>query len=143
MDILIFESFSVQFLLPEVIIIPVSKLFELPKESSLLCIYHSMCYLLEFFVRLNSWVFEEVSIYSGYLMCLAELYWCTAVVFVYGCIYPISSINHSKVRVWISSMRQIMKEYFIILFCFLEDMFGCENISSNAIYGHKESPLAI
>lgn len=143
MNILIFQCLSIQFLLSEVIIMCISELLELPQECRVICIDHSMSDFFQSFVGFYSWILEKISIYSCDFMCLAELYGYTMVVSVYSSIYSLSSIDHCKVRWWISSMRQIVKQYFVIFFCFLKNMFRSEYISSNAIYCYKESPLTL
>ena len=114
---------------------------ELPQECRCICMHHSMSYLLEFLIWFYPWISEEISIYGRDLVCLAELYWYTMVVLPYGGIYSFSSIDYCKVRAGISSMRQIVKQYFVIFFGFLKDMFWSEYISSNTIYCYEESPL--
>lgn len=101
------KSFQVQFLMSKVCIIFLSIVFELPKEGGLICIHHSMSYFFEDFVGFYSWILEKVSIYGCNLMCLAKLYGCIGIVFLYGCIYPISSIDHSKERWRIARVRKI------------------------------------
>lgn len=96
MNWFISKCFYVQFLLLEVCIIFLSEGLELPKKGGFICIHHSMSYLFENSIGFSSWIFQEVSIYGSYLVCLAELYGCIMVVFLYSCIYSIPSINHSK-----------------------------------------------
>ena len=43
-----------------------------------------MCDLLESPVGAYSWILKEISIYGGYLVCLAELYGYITVIFVYS-----------------------------------------------------------
>ena len=143
MDILVFQGFYVQLLLSKILIISLSELFELPQECRSICIYHSMCYLFENFVGFYLRILQEISIYGGDFMCLAELYWQSMVVFMYGSIYSVSSIDHGKVRVWISSTRHIVKQYLVIFFGLLKYMLRCKYISCNAIYCYEKSPLAI
>ena len=76
-------------------------------------------------------------------MCLAELYGCMWIVFVYGSIYTISSINHCKERWWISRVSKMVQKCMVIFFCFLKNMFWSKNISSNTIYCYKKSPLSL
>ena len=141
MNISLFQRSYIQFLFPEICIIFLSELFELPKEGSSICDYYSMSNLFENLIGFYSWVLEKVPIYGCYLMRLAELYWSMRIVFVYGSVYSVSSINHCKERRRISRMRQIIQENLVIFLGFLKDVFGCKDISSNSIYCDKKSPL--
>ncbi len=143
MDRFIPESFYIQFLLSKIIIIFLSKLFQLSKKGCFLCIHHSMGYFLEFLIGFPSWILQEIPIYGCDLVCLAELYRKIMVVFLYTGIYSIPSINHSKERWWIARIRKIMKKDFIISFCFLGDVLGSKHISRDSIYCHQKSPLGI
>ena len=109
MNWLIFQCFTIQFLLSKVRLILVPKFPKLPKKGCFICMYYAMSYLLEFLVWFYPWIFEKISVYGGYFMCLAELYWKIMIVLLYGNVYSVSSINHCKVRRWISTMREKVK----------------------------------
>ena len=143
MNIFLFQGFHIQFLFSEIIIIVLSKSLKLPEKSSYIRVYHSMSYLFKNFVWLYSWILQKIPIYGCYLMCLAGLYWKSWKVFLDGRNYSISSISDSKERMWISSMRKIVQEYFIIFFGFLKNVFRCENISCDSVYGNQKSKLSL
>ena len=141
MNIVISKSLCIQFSNFKILDVLLFEFFQPPEESCLVCSYHIMSYSLEFSVWFYLWMFQKISINGCNLVRLTDLNW-YLVEITNNSFHSISSINHCKMRLWISFLLHCSKKYSIVFECFLKDMFWCKDISSDSILSYEYSPLS-
>lgn len=142
MNITILESLRIKLSDFKILDVLLFELFQPPNECCFVCSRHIMSNSLEFSVRFNSRMFQEISINRRNFVRLAYLHR-NFVEITDDSLYSASSINHCKMRLWVSFLPHSSKEDSIIFQSFLEDVFRCENISGDPILCYKDSPLSI
>lgn len=140
MSTFVFKCLVIKYFRPKIFFVVLTKSFEHPNKGYFVSSHHIMGDALELPMRFESWMFEKIPIGCGNFVRLADLYW-NIIEIVNDRLYSISSINHGKMRLWISFLLHCPKKVPIVFCGFLEDMFRCENIPSDSILCYENSPL--
>lgn len=142
MDVTMFQC--LHFELPDLEILRVFRpeVFKHSYEGDLVRLCHVVGDRLECAIGFESWVFEQISINRGYLVGLADLHG-NVIVRPYDGLHPVPPIDDREEWCWILCALERFQESCVILSGFLEDMFRSENVPSNSILRHEQSPLCI
>ena len=141
MNITISESLCIKFSDFKILDVLLFEFFQPPNECYFVCSRHIMSNSLQLSIWFNSWMFQEISIDSCNLVRLTNLNR-NIVEITNDSFYSVSSVNHCKMRFWISFLLHGSKKDSIVFQCFLEDVFRCKNIPSDSILSYEYSPLS-
>lgn len=136
------ESLRIKFSNLKILDVLLFEFFQPPDEGYLIRSRHIVGNFLEYSIWFNSWMFQKISINRSNFVRLANLYG-NLIKITNNSFHSISSVNHSKIRSWISFLSHCPKESLIVFQSFLKDVFWSQNISSDSILSYKYSPLGI
>lgn len=105
----------------EISLVVLSKYLKHPDKCRLVCSGHIVGDSLEFAMRFESWMFEEIPVNRSNLVRLADLYGDMKDVINNG-FYSVSSINHGEAR-RVSRCLESPKHCAVVFEGFLEDVF--------------------
>ena len=115
------ESLCIKFFDFKIFNVLSLEFFQPPDESCFVGANHIVGNSFEFSVRFYPWMFQKISINRSNFVRLTDLHG-NIIEITDDSFHSISSVNHCKMRLWISFLPHSPKKYSIVFQCFLEDM---------------------